>query len=551
MIIEKFSILDFKNCKAAQFNFGPKSNIFCSSDNKDGKSSVLKSLYYALGYEIATFPNGWNFNDMRFRLDVRINNKSHIIMRQNNTFFVDNLENAIDLNGYTEWLQEILNIKMKLKRKNQKDLSKVYASQYLLPFYVDQDKSWNGFLYKGSDTSSGAYSDVPKRLFEYLFGFSNDNIINIQIKKQELEGIKSKIDNQFELLISLENKFINDQKSSSVPESYSLFKEDLDLYLKEINRLAEIISISKEKIINIEKSRNKLSAASREKIQLIQLIEKEYKNIQYICTQCDSILTLEQSTKRLRLNNNKYELEEELQGIYSKLRIEDNKYKEALENAKNIEEEYNKSIALFNNKKRIKDIEEYIEFKKNHMISFEYNKIKDDLISESGELGISIKSLDKEINSIKRELKRKQNIIESHYSKANAELKYILKDDIIDKIDFLNFTQIKGSGTSANITMLGLYLIYSELISKYSRVKLPLGMDSFIKNELDTKNGKLMFDAMIKYFINLDHQTFFSVIEQNYEKFMHDIEQKDIVVHKIQKPVLTKEKYDVLTDYFG
>ena len=60
MLIESLTILDYSEKKGTRFDFSNGTNLIVSNGNKKGKSSLLKSIYYALGFDIKHFPSGWN-----------------------------------------------------------------------------------------------------------------------------------------------------------------------------------------------------------------------------------------------------------------------------------------------------------------------------------------------------------------------------------------------------------------------------------------------------------------------------------------------------------
>lgn len=82
MIIIAFSILDFKNKEAQNFDFKAGTNLIVSKGNTKGKSSLLKSMYYTLGFNVHQFPSNWNINFMYFQIEVLINNVKYNITRQ-------------------------------------------------------------------------------------------------------------------------------------------------------------------------------------------------------------------------------------------------------------------------------------------------------------------------------------------------------------------------------------------------------------------------------------------------------------------------------------
>ena len=59
MIIEKIIIVDNANKEANAFEFSANANIITAKNNTQGKSCLLKSIYFALGLDIKTFKIDW------------------------------------------------------------------------------------------------------------------------------------------------------------------------------------------------------------------------------------------------------------------------------------------------------------------------------------------------------------------------------------------------------------------------------------------------------------------------------------------------------------
>ncbi|MBO1005649.1 endonuclease, partial [Pseudogracilibacillus auburnensis] len=180
MIIKSFSIIDYKNKEAASYKFSDQINLVVSQDNTMGKSSLLKSLYFNLGFQIKQFPSKWNPTDMFFQITVIINGKKHIISRQNKLFKIDGRNEPLNEREYSDWLQEKLNTNMELPNVRNKELSNAYSSAVILPFYIDQDDSWDGIMYRRVSNALGQYHNIPQTIFEYLFGLSDIDIQKLQ-----------------------------------------------------------------------------------------------------------------------------------------------------------------------------------------------------------------------------------------------------------------------------------------------------------------------------------------------------------------------------------
>ncbi|AET57155.1 hypothetical protein HPL003_01855 [Paenibacillus terrae HPL-003] len=88
----------------------------------------------------------------------------------------------------------------------------------------------------------------------------------------------------------------------------------------------------------------------------------------------------------------------------------------------------------------------------------------------------------------------------------------------------------------SNKKLLALYTLYSNLISEFSKVKIPFAMDSFIKNESSSELREKMFSFLSKYYLSIEGQSFFSIIKENV-KYLEQDENKYHFVD-LKKPIL-------------
>src|SRR5699024_12846060 len=143
---------------------------------------------------------------MRFRLDITINESTYSIIRDNSLFYISDTEKPFNLKEFSAWMQEKLSIdmKLKLKRSTSKELSSVYATEVLSPYYLDQDKSWNGYLFRNTSDSLGRYSNIPSDILEYVLGISNEEILEKQNEKSKRsEEHTSELQSRFDLVCRL------------------------------------------------------------------------------------------------------------------------------------------------------------------------------------------------------------------------------------------------------------------------------------------------------------------------------------------------------------
>ena len=113
----------------------------------------------------------------------------------------------------------------------------------------------------------------------------------------------------------------------------------------------------------------------------------------------------------------------------------------------------------------------------------------------------------------------------------------IQSSDVVDR-RFNDFKKFNGSGMHLNKELFILYLSYMNLIIEKTNYKFPCAIDSFVKNEADKHNLETMFKAIKSYFLPLETQTFFSIIEENLKYIDKGYNQVEI-----EAPLLSKDKY--------
>ena len=100
MIIKKIIIVDSNYQEANTFDFSPKANVITAQKNTQGKSCLLKSIYFALGLDIKTFKEDWQPTKKMFKVFYEHNNKEGTIIRYKDRIWLDNNPDSIDLKEY-------------------------------------------------------------------------------------------------------------------------------------------------------------------------------------------------------------------------------------------------------------------------------------------------------------------------------------------------------------------------------------------------------------------------------------------------------------------
>ncbi len=539
MLIEKIIIIDYKQEEANSFDFKDGANIVCSESNTAGKSCLLKSIYYSLGLDLKKFPKDWDYENMIFKIYYNHNgNKGHI-SRLKDIFWIKGIDKKLSIKEYSSWFSNLLNIQMKLPLRQKEELSAVYASAPLSLFYIDQDTSWNA-LYKNTvNLNMYKSGSIPKNIFEYFFGISNDKIIELEGQAIEIKNQKSVLNNQSSILTELKDSFITQEEIATIFDENAV-KKEIQEYLKLASKMSK--SIKKHKS-NIYEKRINLDALKLDLLELDTVLKNlslTYKKIESKCTQCNSELTVEQSIKRMKLDKNRVSIQKykiDLERKVEKLKVE---VQEALNKKLNLENDYNKLLSVADVKQGELTLNQYIEEKAKENTKNIYCEIKNTLFVKESDLDEQLKDINKKIRELKKATKERKEEIQNKFNALLTSKKMLFpKADL--KYEFLNFNSIKDVGSIRNQVFLSLYMTYTEIIFKYSTVKLPFVLDSIIKDELDDDVRKEFYSLVNASVLKTQHQTFFAMLN-NKLKHIEGHENYNKIIIK-EGRLLSKKKY--------
>lgn len=546
MIIESFSILDFKTKEARTFDFQNGTNLIISNGNTEGKSSLLKSLYYTLGFDVRQFPSGWSKDDMYFQIRINIENQKLNITRQKDVFRVSDSDEIMNVKEYSEWLSEKLNIHMELPNVYTKKLHSAYSSALILPFYIDKDDSWEGILYRRVTDILNQYSGVPQNVFESIFSLSHEEVTqlknNIAIDNSKKNSVESTITSFFEIVE--EYKKENEEVVEITKIDKKVLKTDIDKYLRMLNDFNTQVTSYKMKLLNKQAL---LDLQQQELIELEKLLDMNktrYSTIKSECNYCHSKLTKEKSLTRLDLSNNFYEisiLKDTVEKEISKLSLEIDKLKLDKES---VDEEIDTLNERIQKSEELLTIDEYVKAAaRTEAINEMENLIEKQIILKVS-LEQNLVKLRKRLTELNQEKKDLRTTIENRYNELVINMKTIFSKTNLNELDFLKFKKIDGSGIDKNKKYLAYYLIYFNLLREYGTYTIPFCMDSFIKNEISGDNAVEMFGAIEKYFFDSDNQSFFSIVSENLKHFKNTDEFNQI---EVNGKLLLKENYDEIS----
>lgn len=546
MILTKLVILDRTDKEANVFVFSDKANIITSDDSYVGKSCLLKSMFYAMGFPIRVIQTGWNLKNKLFKLYYIHDNQEGFIIRSGDTYWIDNVSEALSTMEYSKWLLQKYNLNIRLPLKDNVDIRTVYPSAIILPFYVDQDVSWSAIPYKNvaNDLSQYASSVIPSALFEYLFGISTNVIMDKKQERLYLSNEKNSLRQQYDTLSMLKDDFIRKDT-----EEYAFNEQEAIDDIKRYLSLAEDINVKLNEFkSNIYQKKIEVDNLKVETLELTKIIENtrhSYNEIRDVCSHCGSDLTEQQSMTRVRLENDQYEatlLRNDLDRKIKKLEAE---IDSILQGKLGLENEYASLLSIAEKKQGEITLQQFIEQKAQKLAKTNYVEVKNTLNEKIANLTERINKLSSEISNLEKQQRVQRDTIGLRFNELKEKLKITFSTASLNELSFLEFKTITASGTVSNVTLFSIYIIYLRLLSEYSVVELPLGFDALIKDELTENNIKLMYETLEKYILNSNKQVFVVMLK---DKLKYITGNHNLI--ELNKPILDKTKYDELLEEF-
>ncbi len=233
--------------KTAKFQeFSKGFNIITSSDNHVGKSSLVKSLYYALGAEIE-FDSTWDKTSKIYIVNFSVNNKKYRIVRFLKKFALfENEELLLFTDSVTKELakkfEEIFDFGVYLPNRNDNKIELAPPVFIFMPYYIDQDRGWTKIYNSFSNIEQYNTNARMKSLYYHL-GIYNKTTIELMTKKDslflQLEQVKKEGERLQVVVNALSEELKNIVPAGNMEElerNLLLPKEKISLLVKKIGK---------------------------------------------------------------------------------------------------------------------------------------------------------------------------------------------------------------------------------------------------------------------------------------------------------------------------
>lgn len=511
-LIKKFKIIEIKTRKYNEFTFSEKVNII-AGNNTDGKSTLIKSIMFSLGFEIKKWAEKHNEKDFIYSCIISVDEKQYTITRFIDNFIVNDTK-IMSLKEYRQFLVELLNLKISFihKQESEEKTNKIipYPTDIFLYNYIDQDSSFESFLYRSNYKNYFYATNEWINMYKYFIGIYDEELDSLS---KQLSDLKKEINNLNNEKKSFE-KMLTSLKISIENEEYislntNEFEKEIKLFTKKITEITNSKkTLEFQKIISI----NKLRTRELEKMHLENIYNELDKTKEITCQLCHNKISNSFIEHYNHEIDKQYILESYTNCIDEIKTIEKN-IKEIDSQIAELSEKLDKLKKIKEKSKKSMTFDEIIDKNSKLKISLQINNSIDELGENISVKDLNKKTINEKIKILEKKLKEKEEEIKTFYQEELLKMNaYFSKSNLTSfQEEFLKFN-IKGTGVSILLKKISLYYIYIKILIKYSKIKFPIIWDSVIKDALDNKNGDNLEKFVNEELLQLDTQIIFSNI---------------------------------------
>lgn len=456
LLLKKLIVISRSEQSSLEVPFKKGLNIILGG-NKTGKSSLIKSIFTALGCDCSKIEKDWKNLISTYLLYFEYGDEQYCVLRCGKEFSIMKEEknnytcviNTEKFQLFCDKLMEIFEVNMQCVISNNSEIINVTTPLLFRFQYIDQDDGWSDI---GNEFKNVRYiKDWKGDTNKFITGYLNNDYYKLKAKKIQLSNDKEEKLKELKSNEMFVNSISHDLKKKSQLENLNQLNTVDDVQKKLIKLRNDTDDLRKkeysikEKMIKLD---NNIFNIKIELNNIYKNIEETQKDISFAMEQDEEIICPICGTKHKNSLNEQLNLSAGLENS-EKLRniLEDkiNDFKEQLMNFNNEYEDIKNKI--LKNEELIKDSKEmlsYEELYKNKGKYELYNKCKQELVKiESkyknliGEIG----ALDEQIKEIKSK-KRKNEITmqlkdkcKTFAEKINLPSTYIKFRDLVQVID--------------------------------------------------------------------------------------------------------------------
>ena len=258
LVLKKLIIASKKTQEAKIVEFGEKLTIVTGYNpngetiNRTGKSLLIKSIYYSMGAELSKYTANWNNLQIVTLASFDFSGCEYKLYRNGDIFVLDDLNTITVFKSISElrtYYVDFFNFKIKLPIK-EADTNTVYAypGAIFMPYYIDQDKGWDGAWDSFKDVFGGQWK---QEILLYHLGVRTPEYYTLLEEKVTLENEQAENNRKKDILDAVVQSHVKKyERYLDISVSMEQFSEDIAALTNELNAQLDRRNVIKEELVN-------------------------------------------------------------------------------------------------------------------------------------------------------------------------------------------------------------------------------------------------------------------------------------------------------------
>lgn len=246
LVFERIRILSKIEKKARSIEFDQKTNLLIG-ENDVGKSTILKSLYHALGADVPQLSNAqWKRARAIYECSVRLGDRRFSVMRDGKFFGVFDENNQIigryqgvtGDKGISKFWCSVLKFRIELERSGDGGLGLAGPAFYFLPFYIDQDEGWRNTWESFSGLQQ--FADYRRHMLDYHLGVRPQSYYDAKAEELQIKNQINSLQKEIESLVSIETSYRRKKIEARVELDPVQFRKEIEELVQAVNAKYEV-----------------------------------------------------------------------------------------------------------------------------------------------------------------------------------------------------------------------------------------------------------------------------------------------------------------------
>jgi hypothetical protein len=466
-----------------------------TGDNDTGKSSLVKSIFRCFGAEPQTH-DAWARARVTGLLHFTVAQQDLAILRQGSIFTVFDRRKEIlgqfqsITNELGPFLANLLKFGLKLQGRNDGQSITPPPAFYFLPFYFDQDRSWNKSW--DSFVRLDQMSKWKLDLVEYHTGIKPNEFYELKGRQALLQKQRDQAQMDLDVVRRIRDELSDQLQTLSFNVDLDAFRDEITELIVECEKIQKTADKVRDRLVTLHNERISLEAQSEIVKSSLSELDKDYVFLQkadshVTCPVCNAVyennfgevfeIALDEDKCEDLLNR----INDELWAVRKKIEAESAKHQEH-------EVETAKIRALLAKKKEQVELKDLIE-------GHSKRQVKEVLQGKLAGLNNVLFEAEALLSNLKHELnkliskERRKEITDMYRSFMRRYLLLLAVPSMADEAHKRVLARITEQGSDLPRALLAYGFSILQTMRKYSTsVFAPIIIDSPIQQEQDKVN---------------------------------------------------------------